>query len=226
MYKNPARIATIMTLVFLLTLAIALVVFLEPKPSQAEENPSTIDKGTIVLVQDTTPDNRRACFDFDVYYEDGLIEDLLLCDDDNTGDRFELVEPGTYTIRQHALAGYDAPDVDCTGVRETILPNGARFELKAGAVVECTFTNERLPDATATPTKTATPSPTSTAVPAPTQSPPTILVACPGTTTLVNLTNGQTCPTNTPAAPTPTAAPVVQQSSTIKPPATGSAGLR
>ncbi len=181
--------------------------------AQAPENPSTLEQGTIVLVQDTTPDNRRACFDFDVYYEDGPLTSLLLCDDDQTDDRFELVEPGTYTIRQHALTGYDGPDIDCTGVRETILPNGVRFELKAGAFVECTFTNDRTPEPTATATATATSTPTPDA----TRVPPTPAVLQPQQIIVVQ----QPAPT---MAPPPVVA-VRPASLGIRPPNTGDGGL-
>ncbi|MGE3703582.1 MAG: hypothetical protein AB7G08_33385 [Hyphomicrobiaceae bacterium] len=224
MYKNPAiKIALFYVILFLA--AIGAIFATGLKPSEAQEA-STVGNSITVSV-DTVEEDHATPFRFCLTRDESDDEQCFTLKDGDPARVFADLDDDIYELAWDVRSGWRIDSFRCDPRSRDSLSideGTARMVLDGdGDHFVCKYVFERVP--TSTPTQTATPVPTSTAVPAPTQPPPTILVACPGTTTLVNLANGQTCPTSQPAPPAPTTAPVVQQSSTIKPPATGSAGL-
>ena len=87
----------------------------------------------------------------------GMVGDILDTDPGSAGTPSTHVETldaselaGTKTVTETVPAGWSLTNVDCTGVNETAITNGASFTVSAGDTIVCTFTNTK--DATvATP---------------------------------------------------------------------------
>lgn len=157
-------------------------------------------KGTIVIVKNTDPDNAQ-----DFTYSGDLGDFALDDDGDNTlSNTYSVItDPGTYTVTEASVSGWDLTSLICSDTSNTTLDQSNRsvtIGLLAGETVTCTFTSA--PQATTTPTSTGggggvpievirqiTPQPTVTPAPSSTPTP----------TPVVNMT---------PTLPVPTVQPV------------------
>lgn len=192
--------------------------------SQAQEVPT----GGITIILDTTPETPDVNFDFNIRDVDNRIpawtvSEFTLEDegDQNTQEFVDLPE-GRYRVTALGKAGWVIVDSECRDVEgdSTWEFSGAvegivTINLNAGAFVECTFTYSKL--------VTPTPAPTSTPVP----STPTVVPATP-TPAPVATVAPQVIILQQPPAVIPTLAPtsVPAQVGVIRPPSTGSAGLK
>ncbi|MFB3098501.1 MAG: T9SS type A sorting domain-containing protein [Acidimicrobiia bacterium] len=100
--------------------------------------------GTLTVIKDTVPDDAQ---DFAYTTTGGLSPSTFDLDDDADGtlsntQTFTDVTPGTYTVSEMAVAGYDVAIVcvDPSG-GTTTAGNTATIDLAAGEMVTCTFTN-------------------------------------------------------------------------------------
>lgn len=161
--------------------------------------------GSLTIIQDTNPESNGPEFDYD--FDPG--SDFDLEDDDSVT---KTLAPGTYDLQQLPLAGWKLDRFYCDqDIVYSVNLSTARVQLEVRAedVITCTFVNVPIP-----PTPTATPVPAAPVVepqvfyvpqfifvPAPPPPPPAAQVA---------------------AVSTPK--PVTQ--SIVRPPSTGSAGMR
>ena len=91
-----------------------------------------------------------------------MVGDILDTDPGSAGTPSTHVETldaselaGTKTVTETVPAGWSLTNVDCTGVNETAITNGASFTVSAGDTIVCTFTNTK--DATVRYTKVTDP---------------------------------------------------------------------
>jgi plastocyanin len=94
-------------------------------------------RASIKVAKETLPDGDAASFDFTgditATLSDGQMSDAV------------LVEPGTYTVTESALEGWDLTDISCSeaGSSGDLSTATATFNVAAGDDVTCTFTNTK-----------------------------------------------------------------------------------
>lgn len=101
--------------------------------------------GSITIIEDSVPDDSQA-FNFT-----GNLCNNFTLDDDNIGNNntktFSNKTPGTYTVTEPNVAGWDLTSITCIGGSDTSDTNvnnrNAVIKLKAGENVTCTFVNTK-----------------------------------------------------------------------------------
>ncbi len=91
----------------------------------------------IIVEKQTIPDGDLAVFDFDLSYGSGDA-DISDGQQDDSGD----LNPGTYSVAETELAGWDLTSTVCTSSIEGI-ESAATIDLTAGETVTCVFTNTK-----------------------------------------------------------------------------------
>lgn len=101
---------------------------------------TNVKRGHIVIDKVTDPDGDPQEFTFDPSYG----SNFNLADETAPNDSGALV-PGTYTVEELALAGWDLTGLDCNDANSTTsVPSAtATIHLEAGETVTCTFTNTK-----------------------------------------------------------------------------------
>jgi LPXTG-motif cell wall-anchored protein len=105
-------------------------------------NTEEADEGTIIVTKQTLPDGAEDEF--------GFAGDLS--GDISDGESLSAtVEPGTYTVAEHAADGWELTDISCTdsdgtglGSSSNLSERSATLNVDPGETVECEFTNTEI----------------------------------------------------------------------------------
>jgi hypothetical protein len=91
-------------------------------------------KAKIVVAKKTDPAGSIQTFSF--------TEDIVAPALTDGGSAYEMVQPGIYTVREGLTAGWTVEDITCTdGTEGNTYSRRATYNVTAGDVVTCTFTN-------------------------------------------------------------------------------------
>src|SRR3989304_2694005 len=107
-----------------------------------EEEP---ELGSIKIVKDAVPNDEQ---DFDFLFDSPTLPDLPLTLDDDPSSGYPTndltiisLEPGSYTVTETLVPGWDLTDIDCGEADTSETATGVTINLGAGEHVICTFTN-------------------------------------------------------------------------------------
>ena len=103
---------------------------------------TNVQRGTVTIIKDAVPNDRQA-FSFT-----GGLGTFSLVDDGSNGNTatFLNVKPGSYTVTEGAVSGWDLSDVTCNGTGGSSGSrdgSSAAISLTPGGSVTCTFTNTK-----------------------------------------------------------------------------------
>lgn len=103
----------------------------------------TNQPGTIIIVKNTVPDGAQ---DFGYTTTGGLSPSSFSLDDDADGtlsntQTFTSVAPGTYTVTETGVTGFDLTNLTCDDNNSTVSGAVATINLESGETVTCTYTN-------------------------------------------------------------------------------------
>ena len=99
--------------------------------------------GTIVVEKDVLAGSTNQGFGFDASYVDGDLPDFTLADGQTHDSGY--LRPGTYSVEELALAGWDLDNVMLIdGETMTVIDNGSEFTLEAGQNLQLVFKNTQL----------------------------------------------------------------------------------